>query len=487
MELYKWFYIRPNCTKPNLYGGFSILITNPSGPSGGIQHSIPAVSRIIGGCRITPNIAQDNGIVFYDSATAQCSIIVQNTTGTLVFTQGSNGTILPCATASIGNLSSHYIEWDITFNKLNTAFYGGWKVWVDGVLTMFGTGITQQSANNTVNAIALVTYNTVIGATGWCSFDDLYVFDDTTEYNNSPLLADPIIITQVPVADIQTQFSNQGNVVGNYYPQLPPNIYFDLSGNSLYFFAIVPGVSCVLNSLVLNIGAGVASNPTANFQAIVYADNFGSPGSLLSGGTQVTGFLINTQVTLSLSSDISLSAGTQYWVGIFTDSAISLLEFAALATPGRSAPATYSSGPPATAPSDTTGQPAAYLFGLCTGASTDSLTVGVNPPLGDISSTASALGGSTDMFKFPPLPPGVTQVFTVGLSSNCAQSATSDIGVSLLTQTVYGVLGSSAELTVTPTYSWQDAVFDSEPGDPDGIWTALDVDNASFGFQIIAP
>ncbi|MGH7239053.1 MAG: hypothetical protein ACREHG_03195, partial [Candidatus Saccharimonadales bacterium] len=191
--------------------GYSITLPGVSAiPGNGISRTLAkGYSRLIGGVRFNSSLLSDTSqIVFSDSNTAQCSLTIQPTSGFITINEGFAGTILQQSTASVAGNTTHYLEWDITFG---IGVYGGWTVWLDGVQITAGTGTTQQSVNASANMLQLHTYGPTI------SFDDLYLFDDTTLFNNTALLSNPIVITQQPIGDEQTQFANNGNVVGYTY------------------------------------------------------------------------------------------------------------------------------------------------------------------------------------------------------------------------------------------------------------------------------
>ncbi len=94
-----------------------------------------------------------------------------------------------------------------------------------------------------------------------------------------------------------------------------------------------------------------ATNGSAKFKAVAYASsnntNVGSPTTLLATGTEVVGCTANTPLVLPLS--YSFAAGTAYFIGFITDSAVAF----ATVTPVNEyyvEANTYASGAPSTAP-----------------------------------------------------------------------------------------------------------------------------------------
>lgn len=104
-------------------------------------------------------------------------------------------------------------------------------------------------------------------------------------------------------------------------------------------------------------------NPVVNYMGLVFADNAGAPGTLLSSTPQFAGTTAGTAVTCSFTTPPSLTAGTPYWIGIMTDGALNIALADDTGTGGYTASYTYSNGPPATAPAMTSGQPDWQMWG----------------------------------------------------------------------------------------------------------------------------
>ncbi len=466
--------------QPGLSGapGYSLCVGATTYVVSGVGKTLSSsYGRIIGGVRVCPNIGRDNGILFYDGTTAQCSIIIQNTTGLVVICEGSDGTVLESSTFTIGNGSVHYIEWDITFNNNG---YGGWTVWVDGAPILNGTGTTQQSSNSSMNTIILASFSNDLGhlGAGYCFFDDLYLFDDTTDYNNQALLSSPVVVTQGPAEDYQTQWNNQASIVGNYYPQLTPNSASVIQANRLYVCSFTPVASQTITAVGVT---AISAASGAHVMPLLFSDLSGVPNALLSSGPAVTG-IVNGTTTLDLTTDVSLVAGTQYWIGFMTDTAVNIQQFASGVNQGIICTYTYASGAPSTCPSGTAGQASLVIFGYCAYASTDFQSLNLNPPQGDLSYTSTGLTGPADVFFFPPLPLGVTNVYTVGLACNAALQSSSSLIFSLAIIPPNGTsgFGSAYDFEPTTSYEWYETFLDAEPG-TDGVWNVNDVDRAIVG------
>jgi hypothetical protein len=173
-----------------------------------LSKTLPAsYARLIGGIRISGGLLGNNaGVSFLDAGTAQCSITLNFSTGTISLRNGGvAGTALATSGTSVSANSTHYLEWDITFG--NSAAY---QVWLDGVSLFSGAGDTTGTANNTANQIALA--GTTSGQT--VAFDDLYLFDTSGSANNAVLLTSPRIETSFPAGDAAVQFAVGAAILG---------------------------------------------------------------------------------------------------------------------------------------------------------------------------------------------------------------------------------------------------------------------------------
>lgn len=465
-------------------GGYAVQLAAISDFSGQFSTTLPAnYSRLIGGFRFTTNLGGYIGCTFYDNLTSQCSILVQPTSGFISIYTGLAGTLLALGSASVAANTVHYIEFDITFG---VGAAGGYTVWLDGVQVLSGTGTTIISAHTYANVFQFCELAYSSSATG--TFDDLYLFDSTTAFNNAVLLANATVVTQFPIADHQKQFGNIGSVFGNSYCSNGNSTYI-LFANNMYLIPFTPNVNCTINSIGIYpcIGYGGTSG-SANFEGLLYADSAGLPGALLSGGTQVTGCSSGQLLTMPLVTPQALVAGTQYWLGLMLDTTIYMQAFdgggSVATTKGYLASRTYSSGAPTPAPSMSPGQATLCVFGICTGAATNWESEALNPPIGDLSAVSSATPLVEDLYTFPAVPTQVVDVYSVCVSGNAKLTYASAHTIELLALSS-GVGGAGSRGTQTPTlnYAWYDTYFDVDPntGAP---WTPTAVSAGFYGMVV---
>lgn len=441
-----------------------------------MSKTLPAnFARLIGGFRFSSQITGLCGITFLDNTTDQFSINVQPTSGFISVNQGLNGTQLQISSAAVAGNTIHYLEYDVTFNA--SGILGGWTVWLDGVQILNGTGVTAQTANNFANVFQFYSNNGVAGEV--FVVDDVYVFDSSGTHNNAVLLSNPDVVTQFATSDNSIALVNQGNVFGFTFSVASDGFF--IVANTLYLLPFTPPVNCTINAIVVNVRT---ASVAAKIKGVIYADNAGIPGTLKSSGTEVVGAVVGDEL-FPLVTPQALTAGVQYWLGVITDTSFDTVQYSFQNAQGFSASNTYASGAPGTAPGMTSGFHAPVLFGACTGATTNWESEALNPPIGDLSSVASATPGDTDLYGFPNLPTAITTVYAVAVSANCRLSAPGSHTFNTVAKSG-GTSGNGSKTNIPPTtsYAWYDSYFEVDPntGSP---WTPAAINNGFYGMTIV--
>lgn len=89
--------------------------------------------------------------------------------------------------------------------------------------------------------------------------------------------------------------------------------------NQIYLLPITPAQNMTLADVQIMPNT---TNPIANFAGVVYGDTNGKPNLLLGFGAAVNGCTSGTPVVSSFTSPVGLTANTQYWIGIMSDTSI---------------------------------------------------------------------------------------------------------------------------------------------------------------------
>jgi len=442
--------------------------------SGGnlLSKTLPAsYSRLIGGVRFSTNLAGSAapGITFYDSGTAQCSIVF-NTAGTIGLRNGgTSGTVLGTSSQTISANSVHYLEWDITFG--NTAAY---QLWLDGVSILSSTGDTTGSANNSANQFGIT--GSVNSQT--LTLDDLYLFDTSSSLNNAVLLTSPRVETTFAVSDSAVQFAVGAAILGSAAQRAVTTSA--PAANSLVLRRFTPAVAGTLNSITIMPGGTSAA---ALFRPVIYADSGGSPGTLMSTGATQTGVTSGTAKDLPLTTPQPLTAGTQYWLGYMTDTSVAMQQSDA-ANSGYRAAATFGSGAPGTAPAMTAGQATWLFWGNLSGTAVNYYEAAQQPPPGPYSYVFDATVGHEDLYGMTALSatPGI--VHAVALKGYVQKSDTGAKTLSLRSKSgAADSGGSTTGLAPGTTFGWLASYFPTDPN-TSAAWTGANLDAATAGIRV---
>jgi hypothetical protein len=441
-------------------GSVALQLTNGATATRGLPANYP---RLIGGVAIQSTLAGINGILFSDAGTYQCSISI-TTQGKIVLLQGniSNGTQI-ASTASVVTANSwHYLEWDLTF-----AASGAYTVWLDGAQLFTGTGNLKSSANAYANAVVLAGYV--------CNFDDMYLFDSTGSTNNA-VRGDSRVETLFPAADASVSFTPVQGVLGGYYNLL--GLSSSIAANILFLRRYIPSVGGTLaNVCVLPQGSAAS----ANFRPVVYADNAGSPGNLLTTGAQITGATAGATLVMPLTTAQTLTAGTAVWLGYMCDTQISMSRQDNSAV-GYSASVTYSNGAPSTAPSMTSGQTSLQIWGTVTGIASNFSEVNLQQAGGDLSYVASSNVGQEDRYSFASLSSSPVNIAGVKVTALMRKSDSGARTVSMQLASGSTEVAGSAQAPAT-SYTYLNAYFDVDPN-TGAAWTAGGVAGLTAGVKI---
>jgi hypothetical protein len=280
-------------------------ITKTSGTNDAVHHLSLALQQ-------TNALAGATSCIFFtltDGATAQCTVIFRQDGTLLLQAGGAGGTTLATYVGALTAINTWYqFEIEIVIN--NTT--GSITVRKNGNTSndFTATGLnTRVSANNYANKIGLGCGN----STAFQFIDDFLWRSDAASV---PWLGDIRCSTRMPAADVAVQFS-PSNAVG--YPQTPyvNNIGYVLSANQARYSSFIAMRTGTVSTITIPIV--VAS--TANLKCTIFSSNGGAPGTVLGSATPVnlTGLLVAQSATLTFSTPVSVTSGTQYFVGIIAD------------------------------------------------------------------------------------------------------------------------------------------------------------------------
>lgn len=411
-------------------------------------------------------------LAFQSSGGVNCSIRINNN-GTVSLMSGStNGTVIATSTYATATSGTHYLETQITFGA--SAAYA---IWIDGILILTGTGNTG-NGNTTANQVKLgTTY--FEGNVNNIIFDDFYCFNTAGTTNNAPLLSNPVVDTKLPSSDSSVQFTIGANVLGTaYYTTANTNAP---GANELFLRLVTPSANCTLNSISC---LPQATSGTANFESVVYSTTGSVPGTLLGIGNAIVGATTATILTSYLSSNVSLTGGTQYAIGFITDTSVNLQQ-SDTATTGQKAANTYTSGAPNTAPTMTTAQADWMIWGSIGGLSTNYTEENNNPNLGSLAYVYSNVATTTDRYNFSGFSGFPVAIYTVEMAAAVNLTSTGTRTVSLQVDSS-GNISAGSSSNITPTvgsYSYLSSFYPTDPA-TGNAWTVSGISAATAGLII---
>ena len=423
--------------------------------------------RLIGGIAMQPTLAGYCGVLFNDTTSSSQCTLGFNPSGYLVLWQGGiNGTQIASSSTPITANSWHYVEWDLTF-----ASSGNYTVWLDGVQLFTGTGNLKTTGNSYANITQLYGNN--------CNFDDMYLFDNTGSTNNTQR-GDSRVETLFPTADASVAFTPSQGAIGAYYALNGLNGF--LSANQLFLRKYTAPVSGTLNSISVMPNQ---SSGTINFKPAVYADNSGSPGTLLSTGSPVNSCVVGTAVTMPLTTPQNLTAGTNYWLGYITDTDLNTLRQDAgdaQTNSGYQAGVSFSSGPPSTAPGMSYNQYSLMVWGNVTGMSSNYSETNELPAGGDLSCVTSNTVGAEDLYNFGSLSSTPYSIAGVKVSALLRKT---DSGARTVTVQLKSGTVDAAGPSESPTasYVYYANYQDTDPN-TSAAWTQSGVNSLTAGAKI---
>lgn len=424
-------------------------------------------ATLILGYRFNTALSQNLIITFTDAGTAQATVMVNVTSGTIsVRTGGSAGALIATSTSAVAANTTHYLEMSLSFTAT-----GAYQVWLDGISILSGTGNLHTTSNTTANGFLVNAGNATI--------DDLYVFDTTGATNNAPVLTSPRIETTFPVSDASIQFAIGASIFGNSVSRAGGTM--NASANFMYLRPITATQSCTLNTLYMLPYNSV----TGNWQLVIYADSAGVPGALLGYATASgSGFTAGVPIFAALLTPVNLTAGTQYWIGFIsgtTGMQVAAQDSLALT---RQAAVTFTGTPPSTCPATSAGVATLTTWGAVTGILNNTYEVSQQPPPGQYSYVYDSTVGHQDLFNFSALSVIPTTIYAVAVKAYAAKSDSGNRTMSL--RTLSSGANSGGNLTgqgLGVTYQWMGSMFETDPA-TSVAWTGVGLNAAQSGYRI---
>jgi hypothetical protein len=458
---------------PGAFSGLALVC----GQNNGLNHPLPGnFGTVIFGMRIyVPTFGGGPfGISFMDVSTDQFTVFIDSVgkfeavRGTAI--NGSFGTSLATSTASIGNNVWHYLEARVTIDNVA----GSYDIYLDGVNILSATGVnTRTTGNSYANAFRFYCTNNI----GGTQVDDLYVFDNSTSFNNA-VRGDSIVETQWPSSDNTVAFTVGASAFGAYYANVA-NVN-NQGANVLMLRKFAPAENCTINSVSTIPGS---TSLSAKFKMVIYSDNSNAPGTLLSSGTEVTGCTAGIVLTGNLVTPQSLTGAVPYWIGWITDTGVNISQEDNTTNHGFVAANTYGSGAPTPNPAMTGLQPSWLIWGNVTSAvNFAELQAAVALPL--VNYVVNTSVGDEDLYNFPNLSTTPLTVAAMKVSAFCAKTDAGARTLDLRTKSSgTDDPGDNAGQSVVASFQYLSSIWNTDPHT--GLaWSASTINAAKSGMKV---
>lgn len=441
-------------------------LVKSSGVNDAVHHVVVAVwaNAAITGTNIL------DGFTLSDGTTAQCSIGFRSDGAILLISGALNsGTTLATYAGAVTVINTWYgFEFEVVIH--NTT--GSFTVRKNGnnVADFTATSLdTQTSANAYANKLTVATGPNA--ASGTYQFDDLFWKSDASVV---AWMGDLRCYTRMPATDQSVQFSRAPtNFVQT--PLAQSGVLAVVAGRGQYtpFVAAVDGA---IGSATVSFGTGY----TGNLKCSIFASSGSAPTTVLGSANIVVNPATGSN-PITFGTPITVSKGTQYWIGFDSDTASGTWTTAATLA-GVISTTAYASFPVAS-PTLTTGL-APIFCSLTIAVSTNNSCVNEAQQDGLTSYVYDSNPGDADFYAIGsiPAPASTVAVITRGYMQK------SDAG----TRTAAIQVKSGATTVATPTLTltnsgWQWAsrtdLLDPNTG---AAWAAAAVDALQVGPKVVA-
>lgn len=250
---------------------------------------------------------------FYDSATAQCSVVFRSDGAILLTSGGSTGTTLATYTGAIGAVSTWTaFEIEVVINNTTGSIAVRKNGNTSNDFSASSLNTRGGTANNYANRLGVGFSNA--GGIAGSVIDDLLWRSDSTA---PAWVGDIRCYTRRPALDAAVAWTPSGATV--------PSTPFTAGANATpsatvaRYQAFTAPCNGTVGSLILSLAAANAGNVKCS---IFSNSGSNTPAAVLGSATTLTGLALGSN-TFTFGSPVAITQGTQYWVGFMTDTAAS--------------------------------------------------------------------------------------------------------------------------------------------------------------------
>lgn len=252
---------------------------------------------------------------FGDGTNAQCSIVVRSDGAILLTSGGPGGAALATYTGAWTQGAWNAFECEVVIH--NTA--GSVAIRKNGnTVNDFSASSLNTRAGSTNNYANRLTIGAQSAGAPWNTLGT-YQLDDVlwrSDPTAVPWAGDIRSYQLLPNADVSAQFSKSPTVV----PLTPyvAGLTLSTSAGQARYGVLTPTLDGQIGSMVLSWGAGI----TGNVKCSIFASSGSAPTTVLGSATPVNN--PGNIVTFTFPTPVSVTKGTQYYVGFIADAANSI-------------------------------------------------------------------------------------------------------------------------------------------------------------------
>ena len=405
---------------------------------------------------------------FGDGATNQCSVVFRSDGALLLVAGASTGTVLATYTGAL-TASNTWYQFEIEVRVSNTA---GYMI----VRKLGNTSADFTSATNldtSANANDYANRLTIGGAASQ-QIDDLLWRSDASSV---PWVGDIRCQARRPASDASVQWTPSGSAVPvSPFAQASTGT---TSTTNARFQPFTPASDGAVGTILVSLAAANAGNVKCS----IFASSGTAPTTVLGSATPLSGLSLGNN-TFTFGTPVSVTRGTQYWVGFMTDTVVTNGWNTTLLNVGLQQTATSYAAFPTANP--TTSAATAVIF---TANITPSGAANA-PFVADITQDAAAsyvyssTVGQADLYGISAI--GSTPATVVAVTTRAylqkSDAGTRNTSVRLRSG---GVNSDSTSAALNTVFNWQ---YRTDVVDPatGAAWTAVGVANAQIGVIVTA-
>lgn len=402
-----------------------------------------------------------------DGATNQCCIVFRSDGAILLTSATPAGTVLATYTGAVTAQNTWFaFEFEIIIS--NTV--GRFRARKNGNTTDdFDSGATlntRPGASTQANKLTLGVQASVNAQ----EFDDLLWRSDASSV---AWVGDIRCYARLPASDASTQFSRSSTSY-TLTPQAPSATLAVTNGTALYL-AFTPTYDGAVGSVIIPMGTGY----TGNMKCSIFASSGSAPTTVLGSATPITNPATGSN-TFTFGTPVAVTKGTQYWVGVDSDTSSGFYSRTAAAA-GLSSATAYSTFPVA---SPTTASVNTICPTIIVSIVTNAVLVNEAQQDGATSYVYDSTVNDADFYNIASL--GVTPASVVAVTTR-GFMAKSDAGA----RTAAVRLKSGSTTVAAPTvslstnfgWSWRTDLTDP---DTSAAWTTTAVNAATIGPFVVS-